>query len=136
MYKYIYILRFIKICFKKDVKNLNFTGHLRSFKMNQITLAGLIFFYWIHKNMQKPRQAIHLYINLACLSVCFFVCLFVWNKRQNGWTDRAQIFCGTLRDPREGLRMIKIKIFFCFVSKCKQKVLTKIQNLLIFYQKC
>ena len=45
-----------------------------------------------------------LYINLACLSVC----LFVSNKRQNGWTDRAQIFCGTSRKPREGLWMIKI----------------------------
>jgi len=36
------------------------------------------------------------------------VCLFVSNKRQNGWTDRAQIFCGTSREPREGLWMIKI----------------------------
>ena len=42
---------------------------------------------------------IYLYVNLACL----FVCLFVSNKRQNDWTDRAQIFCGTSRDPREGL---------------------------------
>ena len=42
------------------------------------------------------------------LSVCLFVCLFVSNKRQNGWTDRAQIFCGTSRDPREGLWKIKI----------------------------
>ena len=41
---------------------------------------------------------------MACLSVC----LFVYNKRQNGWTDRAQIFCGTSRDHREGLWMIKI----------------------------
>ena len=29
-------------------------------------------------------------------------------QRQNGWTDRAQIFCWTSRDPREGLWMIKI----------------------------
>ena len=29
-------------------------------------------------------QSIHLYINLACLSVCLSVCLFVSNKRQNG----------------------------------------------------
>ena len=36
------------------------------------------------------------------------VCLFVSNKRQNGWTDRAQIFCGTSRVPREGLWIIKI----------------------------
>jgi len=37
-----------------------------------------------------------------------FVCLFVSNKRQNGWTDRAQIFCGTSRDSRECLWKIKI----------------------------
>ena len=36
------------------------------------------------------------------------VCPFVSNKRQNGWTDRAQFFCGTSRDPREGLWMIEI----------------------------
>ena len=36
------------------------------------------------------------------------VCLFVSNKRQNGWTDRAQIFYGTSRDHREGLWMFKI----------------------------
>ena len=42
------------------------------------------------------------------LSVCLFVCLFVSNKRQNGWADRAQIFCGTSRDSREGLWIIKI----------------------------
>ena len=36
------------------------------------------------------------------LSVCMFVCLFVSNKRQNGLTDRAQIFSGNSRDPREG----------------------------------
>ena len=34
--------------------------------------------------------------------------MFVSNKRQNGWTDRAQIFCGTSWDPREGLWMIEI----------------------------
>jgi len=83
------------------------------------------------------------------LSVCLSVCLLVSNKRQNGWTDRAQIFCGTSRDPREGLWIIEIlKIcvlevfnfvrklnfwksanfffknpqnFFIFVLKCKQK---------------
>ena len=43
------------------------------------------------------------------LGVCLFVCLFVSNKRQNGWTDRAQIFGGNSRDPTEGLWMVKIK---------------------------
>jgi len=31
------------------------------------------------------------------------VCLFVTDKRQNGWIDWAQIFCGTSHNPREGL---------------------------------
>ena len=43
----------------------------------------------------------------VCLGVMVSVCLFVSNKRQNGWTDRAQIFCGTSRDSREGLWIIK-----------------------------
>ena len=30
------------------------------------------------------------------------------NTRQNGWTDLAQILCGTLHDPVEGLQIIKI----------------------------
>ena len=35
------------------------------------------------------------------------VCLYP-KKRQNGWTDRAQILCGTSCGPRKGLWMIKI----------------------------
>ena len=54
--------------------------------------------------LSSPAPFTNLYINLACLSVC----LFVSNKLQNGWTDRAQIFCGTSHDHREGLWMIKI----------------------------
>ena len=37
----------------------------------------------------------------------FFICLFVSNKRQNGWTDRVQIFCVTSRNPRESLWSIE-----------------------------
>ena len=33
----------------------------------------------------------HLIMNLTCLSVC----LFVSNKRQNGWTDQVKIFVGS-----------------------------------------
>ena len=38
----------------------------------------------------------------------YSACLFVSNKRQNGWTDRDQIFCESLHDPGEGLWMIRI----------------------------
>ena len=41
------------------------------------------------------------------LHVCLGVCLFVFNKRQNAQTDRAQIFSQTSRGPREGLWMIE-----------------------------
>ena len=36
-------------------------------------------------------------------------CMFVFNKRQKGWTNCAQFFCGISSDPRDGLfSMIKI----------------------------
>jgi len=44
-----------------------------------------------------------IYIYIACV----FLCPFVSNKRQNGWTDRAQILCGSSRHPREDLWMSK-----------------------------
>ena len=43
----------------------------------------------------------------VCLGVWVFVCLFVSNKRQNGWTDRKQSCCGASRDPREGVWKIE-----------------------------
>jgi len=57
------------------------------------------------------------------------VCLFVSDKRQNGWTDRAKIFCGTSRDPREGLWMIKISNICLHQNSIFIKLLT------IFYLK-
>ena len=44
------------------------------------------------KNKEKLQLEEHLSIYFACLS----------NKRQNGQTDRAQIFGGTSLEPREG----------------------------------
>ena len=52
---------------------------------------------------QNPRSLL-----LSIYKFGLSVCLFVSNKRQNGWTDQAQIFCGASRDPREGLWMIEI----------------------------
>jgi len=55
----------------------------------------------------RPKSLVYIYF--ACLSVS----LFVSNKGQNDWTDRAQIFCGTSCDPMEGLWMIEFtKICF------------------------
>ena len=49
---------------------------------------------------KRPKSLVYTYF--AC------VCLFVYNKCQNGWTDRAQIFRRTSHDPRVGLWRIKI----------------------------
>ena len=70
---------------------------------------------------------IYLYINLACLSVCPFVS----NKRRNGWTDRAQIFCGTSHDPREGLWMIK----FSKICLHQNLIFENFENPRIFFLK-
>ena len=43
------------------------------------------------------------YLNIWINMKIFLLKLCVSNKRQNGWTDRAQILCGTLHDHREGL---------------------------------
>ena len=52
------------------------------------------------------------YIYILCLSGCLSVLVFdfwcVSNKHRNGWTDRAQLLCGTSHDPREGSCIIKI----------------------------
>ena len=45
-------------------------------------------------------------IYIYTLLVCY---LFVTNKRQNDWTDRAQILCGTTHNPGEGSWNIKIE---------------------------
>ena len=54
---------------------------------------------------KRPESLVCIYF--ACLSVCPFVS----NKRQNGWTDRVKICCGTSRDPKEGLWMIEFSRF-------------------------
>ena len=89
------------------------------------------------QQIKIKSSLIYLYINSACL----FVCLFVSNKRQNGWTDRAQIFCGTSRDSREGLWIIKssniclhqnsIVIKFFKILKIRE-IFCKIRELFLF----
>ena len=64
------------------------------------------------------NRIFYLYV-LCVYFACLSVCPFVSNKRQNGWTDRALIFCGTSRDPREGLWMIE------FSKICLQQKILK-----------
>ena len=49
---------------------------------------------------------LNIYTLLVCLGIFW---LFVSNNRLNGWTNPAQILCGTSHNAREGLWMIKIK---------------------------
>ena len=60
---------------------------------------------WFSDGQKFKRLSTSIYF--ACLAVCLSD-LFESNKRQNGWTDRAQILCGTSHDPREGLWMLRI----------------------------
>ena len=69
------------------------------------------------------KHLIYIHTLLVRLSVRFYPI-----NRQNGWTDQAQFFFGTSRDPREGLWLIKIWkncviSFFIFVKfwKCAKK---------------
>ena len=69
--------------------------------------------------------------NLVICKLGLSVCLFVSNKRQNGWTHWAQIFWGILRDPREGLWMIK----FSKICLHQNSIFENIKNPLILFIK-
>ena len=55
-----------------------------------------------------PWQFHNVSISNCTLLVCLSVGQFVSDKLQNGGIDRAQILCGTLHNPTEGLWMIQI----------------------------
>ena len=63
--------------------------------------------------------SLRLYIYLACLAVCPFVS----NKRQH-------IFCGTSRDPREGLLMIE----FSKIASIQILFLKILKSMIFFYK--
>jgi len=92
------------------------------------------------KSWSRSLKSLVIYTLLGCR---VFVRLFVSSKRQNGWTDRAQFFCRTSCDHREGLWMIEFlkissnkirslkilkihEIFFCYKIR-------EIICLLLFY---
>ena len=92
---------------------------------------------------RHPRKAKFIYTRLlgrpSLYKFSLSVCLFVSNKRQNGWTDRAQILCGTSRDPGKGndqnLTNFVFKIFYFWKFwKCAKKY-NEIRKLflLLFY---
>ena len=74
------ILDFIKMLKQNKGRSGIIKENMRiSQKFQMITLAEDSLFMLIKQFTRK-----NLYINLACLSVCLFVCLVVSNKRQNG----------------------------------------------------
>ena len=70
--------------------------------------------------------------------LCLSVCLFASNKRQNGWTDRTQIFCGPRVTPGKGYgwsncqNLASIKILFLKILKIHD-IFYKIFCLFLFY---
>ena len=75
---------------------------------------------WIHLISEYGRtEPKNISIYKFSLTICLSVCLYTINVK-NGWTDRAQILCGTSRDPRKGLWMIK-NFYFVRFWKCAKK---------------
>ena len=68
------------------------------------------------------------FIYFACLSVCLSVCLNPINV-ETAKTDRAQILCWTLHDPKEGSWMIKISK----LSLQKNSIVGKFWKFTIFF---
>ena len=73
------------------------------------------------------QTSIHIYF--AYLGAC----LFVYNKRQNGWTDWSQILCDTSHDPRYSeFQEVVSKFFdFCKILKLQKNKIVNPQNLLL-----
>ena len=61
-----------------------------------LTIAQYTSYLFIYGWLDKLVRIVFPYIYIYTL----LVCLFVSNKRRNGWSDRAQIFCGISLDPR------------------------------------
>ena len=115
----------------------------------------------IKRHESRLCLTFYIYTLLGCLGVWLFVCPFVSNSntRQNGWTDQAQIFCGTSHNPRKvygcsklhkfvsksfwflsdfekSRKNITISAYFFFTSLClKQKMDAKSPKGLIYKTK-
>ena len=72
--------------------------------------------------------------------LCLSVCLFVSNKSQNGWTDRAQIFVGPYVTPRKVYVWLNFqkfahnKIRFLIILKIHE-IFDKISDFLFLFYK-
>ena len=89
---------FLFSCLKYQQRFTTSGCKLVGIKGIRVDYKNLVFFYNLH-------------IYFAFLPVCLFVRPFVSNKRQNVWTDRAKILCGTSHDPREGYGYSRLQKF-------------------------
>ena len=75
--------------------------------------------------LSRRIESIYIYTLLVYKSVC----LFVSNRRQNGWTDQDQTLCGTSREPGKFYKWSKFQKFvffsFCKILKVREKILWK-----------
>ena len=101
--------------------------------LNPSCLSDL-FSSWRFINLNKDLYT-YTFLVTSCEKLCLFVCPFVSNKRQNGWTDQAQIFCGISHDHREGLWMMKIKKKLCWKAFYFCKNFLNLENPQIFFIK-
>ena len=109
------MIKISKICLHE---NSIFIKIFKIFKIHEhFFMKSVNFFCFVLQCSQ--REHVHNWNRryILCCLFWVFVCLFLSNKRQNGWTDLAQILCGTSRDPREGLLMIKICVKKFFSAK-------------------
>ena len=83
----------------KFMAKIHYTDSLGEFPIRRVSIC--IVYGNFSTKFILSKKPLHLYI--LCLFVHLFVCLFVIDDRQNGWTDWANFFCGTSPDPREGL---------------------------------
>ena len=100
-----------ELCLNSDTILIhNFSSNQTQCRTFSILLNIYIYIYHYFIELKETVIVISIEIGYATLSIyTLLVHVFpsVFNKRQNCWTDRAQIFCGISRDHREDLWMIK-----------------------------
>ena len=61
-----------------------------------------------NSDLSKKFHVSEIHRVIYTLLGCLFLCLFVSNKRENRWTDWAQILCGSSHIPWKSFKKIKI----------------------------
>ena len=125
---------FFKIVFfNLDVTKLIFPNKIEKclFLFSHLSTSRVLKYpslnHWKQNSLKAINQSCSgkiIFLLSSLYNRCLSVCLFVTDKRQKGWVDRAKILCGTSHGPREGFWNIKIE---------ERKILEKSWN---FFWKC